>query len=261
MNLGTKLKEKWQFVQRVGVWNSVRYKYGHAMNGRRGRAGATYTIRPKGYPYPLHLRYGTSDPYVFRQIFVEQEYAPFRASGEIRLIVDCGANVGFSSAYFLHRFPNARVIAVEPDPANFALLEQNLRPFGARAQAINAGIWSHEAGLVVCRYGEEGWRTQVRECQPGEAPDVQATDIPALLTLSGRERIDLLKVDIEGSERVLFDAQSRRWLDAVDNIVAELHGPECEKVFFGALADARFDRSTSGELTICQHIRFTPART
>ena len=159
MNLGTKLKEKWQFVQRVGVWNSVRYKYGHAMNGRRGRAGATYTIRPKGYPYPLHLRYGTSDPYVFRQIFVEQEYAPFRASGEIRLIVDCGANVGFSSAYFLHRFPNARVIAVE-------VVER--WPVWRRAQASRRH-WSHEAGLVVCRYGEEGWRTQVRECQPGEA--------------------------------------------------------------------------------------------
>ena len=262
MDLWGKLKWKWQVIQRLGLWESIRYRQCHARSGQPELMGVTFTLRPRGYPYPLLLRYGTSDLGVFRQIFVEHEYTPIRVSRDIRLIVDCGANVGFASAYFLHRFPKAHVLAVEPDPANFAMLERNLRPFGDRCRLINAGIWSHQTGLVVCHFGVgKEWSTQVRECLPGETPDVQATDIPTLLTLSKTERIDLLKVDIEGSEVVLFGAGSRRWLGIVGNIVSELHGPECENIFFQALADFRYDVSTSGELTICRNIRHTPAVT
>src|SRR4051812_39387542 len=79
--------------------------------------------------HPLRCRKGSSDRDVFRQIFVEREYACLDDLSDVDLVLDCGANVGYSSAYFLDRFPTCHVIAVEPDPENYALLEENLAPY------------------------------------------------------------------------------------------------------------------------------------
>src|SRR4051794_1523575 len=65
---------------------------------------------------PLFVRRNTTDMWTFDQIFVDHEYRCIDHLKNIRTIVDAGANVGYSSAYFLSRFPDVRIIAVEPDP-------------------------------------------------------------------------------------------------------------------------------------------------
>jgi hypothetical protein len=69
--------------------------------------------------HPLLCRLRTSDAMSFRQIFISREYAPFDDTQNVGLIVDCGAYVGYSSAYFLSAFQNSHVVAIEPDPGNF----------------------------------------------------------------------------------------------------------------------------------------------
>ena len=64
--------------------------------------------------YPLRCRPGTSDVAVFGQIFRDLEYQCLDNARDVSLILDCGANVGYSAAYFLTCFPRAQVIAVEP---------------------------------------------------------------------------------------------------------------------------------------------------
>jgi hypothetical protein len=102
-----------------------------------------YRLLSKHSRYPLVCRPNTSDNPVFGQIFIEREYACLDDLPGANLIIDCGANVGYSSAYFLSRFPECRVIDVEPDPSNFSILEKNLAPYGERVRAIRTGIWSH----------------------------------------------------------------------------------------------------------------------
>jgi hypothetical protein len=98
--------------------------------------------------FPLRCRPNTTDHAVFRQIFVEREYQCLDHIRDARLIIDCGANVGYASAYFLSRFPGSHVIAVEPDPGNFELLKANLAPYGNRCRLVNSAVWSKPAGLT-----------------------------------------------------------------------------------------------------------------
>ena len=72
----------------------------------------------------MQYRRRTSDLYTFQQIFIEREYACLDDLEHIRSIIDCGAYVGFSSAYFLTRFPSSHVVAIEPDPKNFSVLRK-----------------------------------------------------------------------------------------------------------------------------------------
>src|SRR5687767_4838627 len=107
------------------------------------------TINTPYARYPLWCRFSSTDVHVFCQIFIQREYSPFDDLKDVSLIIDCGANVGYSTAYFLSRFPEAMSIAVEPDPGNFEILRRNLAPYGARAMPIQAGIWSHVCYLGI----------------------------------------------------------------------------------------------------------------
>jgi FkbM family methyltransferase len=223
------------------------------------RDTALRTLRSRDARYPLWFRPHTSDWAVFGQIFLMREYACLTDLPHVGLVLDCGANVGFSAAYFLTRFPTCRVMAVEPDPANFAVLERNLAPYGNRATAIRAGVWSHPTRLTMSevpyRDGRD-WARQVRECRPDEPGGLPAVDIPTLLAESGAERISLLKLDIEGAEAVVFADPTAPWLDKVDTLVIELHDDssfgECTPVFERAIAGRGFTLSRSVELTVCK---------
>ncbi len=205
--------------------------------------------------FSLRCRPNTTDIKVFFQIFVEREYSCLDDIKDAGLIIDCGANVGYSSAYFLSRYTNAKVIAVEPSYDNFRVLTENLALFRDRVTALNTAIWSRPAPLVLMNDpdGDLGeWSIKVRECADDEKHDLISTDISSLLKESGYQRISILKIDIEGSESEIFISEYKNWINYVDNIVIELHGKKCENIFRSAISDLGFNVSRCGELTVCK---------
>jgi FkbM family methyltransferase len=221
---------------------------------------ATLSIKPRQAKYPVVVRLrGSSDMEVFGPIFVAEEYACIGEISSPKLVMDLGANVGYSSAYLLSRFPSAAFVAVEPDPDNFKQCRENLAPYGNRVRLVLGGVWSDRSRLVLSRptFGDgREWAAQVRESD-GEDDEatVEGWDIPSLLELAGQEQIDLLKVDIEGSESHLFGSNFSSWLPKVRNICIELHGADCRDVFFNALKNFEYELGFSGDLTICRNLR------
>ncbi len=102
-----------------------------------GRQGLLYAVRadllhqtgefqiwPRGYKAPLSLRLGTSDAMTFGEVITRNIYAT-RLSQPPRVIVDAGANIGLTAVYFANQFPTARILALEPESSNYALLCKN----------------------------------------------------------------------------------------------------------------------------------------
>ena len=218
--------------------------------------GKTLRLSPKNLAHPVNLRIASTDAEVYGQVIRNAEYAAV-AVGQPLTIVDCGANVGYTSAFFLSRFPLARVIAIEPFSANAEACRSNLAPYGERAVVIQAAIWSKPCRLVVEFDGGNEWGIRVRPVSTDETGDVDAIDIPSL----GLGRIDILKVDIEGSEAELFRQDTESWLPLVGSIAIELHGDACEAIFRAALKEYAFSELRSGELTICLGIKPTVPKT
>ena len=217
-------------------------------------------IKPRQTKHPVIARLGgSSDMEVVNQVFVVDEYTCVRNISSPRLILDLGANVGYSSAYFLSCFPTATVVAVEPDPGNFELCRKNLAPYGDRAKVVLGAVWSKRSRLKLSRdtFGDgREWATQVHESDGNEDEAiVDGWDIPSLLHLVDGRHIDLLKVDIERSELEIFGASSSSWLSKVRNICIELHGPDCRQVFLDALKDYDYDLGSSGELTVAWNLQ------
>lgn len=195
---------------------------------------------------------------VFYQIFISEEYLSLRNLRNVSVVLDLGANVGFSSAYFLNCFPQSRVVAVEPDERNLALCKINLMAYGNRVLLLHGAVWADCMQLRLSKgsFGDgREWATQVSKPPDSSVGDVQAWDVGSLIDMAGGAEVNLLKVDIERAELTVFNGRAKRWLPRVRNICIELHGQDCEEAFFDALADFDYGLERSGELTICRNLR------
>jgi FkbM family methyltransferase len=249
--LGLRASVPYLLAERFQPWIYLR-------SGISGPGGyRIYRLHPPSAQYPVYCRRGSSDKNVFFQVFVEKEYGCLSDSCDPRIIVDCGANVGFSTVYFLSRFPRARVIAIEPDGRNVDMLRRNTAPYGERVAILQSAVWPKPAKLVVCKGtcgdGRE-WSTQVRECRDGEQGDLQAVDIGSLFGQFGFDQIDILKMDIEHAELAVFSENFEPWIGRVRIFLVELHNQQCKDAFFAALRDGQFEFSWSGELTVANRV-------
>lgn len=223
------------------------------LRSRRAPTGHEVLAKTPLAEHPVILRSHTSDNSVFSQIFVHREYRCLDHVEDAHLVIDCGANVGYSSAYLMSRFPMCHMVAIEPEAGNFEILRKNVQPYAERCTTIRAGVWSRSIGLVVSEAspGDRGeWAVTVRPVESGERADIEAVDIGTLLEQSGFDRISILKIDIEGSEAEVFAHNIEPWIDKVDHLVIELHSEACREVVESAMAGRGFDMSECEELTM-----------
>jgi FkbM family methyltransferase len=198
-------------------------------------------IRLPGIRAPLYLRARTSDLRAFQQVFIDGDHdvGPRLAP---RTIIDAGANVGFASVAFANRYPDAQIIALEVDAENYAILQRNVAPY-PNVRPLRAGLWSHQAYLKITNPTGESWAFRVSEANASDTDRIEAMGIADICTLCNVDRIDLLKVDIEGSELEVFSRNIEPWIDRVAFLMIELHdhlNPGCS---------AAVDRATEGRLT------------
>jgi FkbM family methyltransferase len=214
-------------------------------------------VRVPGLATPLRMRAGTSDRGCFNQIFVNGEYdSPY--PGMPRLIIDAGANVGYATVRFASLYPGASIIAVEPQRDNFDLLCQNARPFPG-VRTLMSGVWPRTAALVIDNPNDRPWAFRVREARPEES-SFPAVSIADLLRESGAPTLDILKLDVEGTEYDLFsDPGCHDWLDRTNMLFVETHDhqrPGCRRVLEDAIARHAFEQSQVGENLV--YVRRTP---
>lgn len=173
-------------------------------------------------PAPITLRPHDGDLAILYEVLARHCYAipdSLLPPEKLRRVVDAGANIGFSSLYFAARYPQATVLAIEPNPDNFALLQANTRA-EPRIKQVQAAL-TPEAGQQVF-IKTSGRASHFKMNRDGKGVAVRGASLDELCTEHGFDRIDLLKIDIEGAERDIFADAS--FLRRVGVVVAELHG-------------------------------------
>lgn len=212
------------------------------------------TMNPAGSRFELSMRTGpSSDFLVASQVFANRNYAVITGLQNVRTILDCGANVGYTSAYLLSHYPRARVVMVEPDIENCEMCTQNLAHYGKRAAVLHAAVWGSEKRLAISLDRDDReWGRVVKESSSAEGAMVNGITMHRLIELCGGA-IDILKMDVEWAELDVF-ATDTSWLSAVRNLAIELHDADCKRVFFDAMRSWEYDLKFDNELTVCLNI-------
>lgn len=170
----------------------------------------------------IRLRGGGGDMFIFHEVLGDEVYdlPPGALEGPPQTIVDLGANIGMSTLLFASRFPQARIVCVEPHPDSAKLLRFNTASLGDRVTVVEAAIASEPGTLRLALANEHYNASQVRRSD--RSVEVQAVTMDQVITQAAMPHIDLLKMDIEGAERLILSAMPA-WLRSVGLILGELH--------------------------------------
>ncbi len=205
-----------------------------------------------GYKAPIFARRDTSDVFVFEQVFVDQGYDFPLIDLEPKVIIDAGANVGYASVFFAHRYPGARILALEPESSNYELLLRNATPY-QNITPIKAALWNKTGRVVIENPGSEKWTFRVTDTGPTNGGTIEALTMEDLLAMGGTEHIDILKLDIEGAEKELFESNCDAWLGKVRVMMIELHDQlvaGCSGAFNRAVGRYQFNQSIKCDILI-----------
>ncbi|PKP08542.1 MAG: hypothetical protein CVU09_15235 [Bacteroidetes bacterium HGW-Bacteroidetes-4] len=208
--------------------------------------------------FKAKIRKGTTDNLVFYQIFIEEEYKPIidyskENNFEIKTMLDLGANVGYSSLYFQMVNPTIKLCVVEPFESNVRAMKQNFSLNELQAKVIPGAVWYKECFLGINRDFRDGreWAISVAENAP--VLSIKGYTIKQLMEINKFDPVDLLKIDIEGAEALLFDEtiSDVSFLEKVKIIAIEIHDElKCRENIYNILIREGFDIQNSGELTI-----------
>jgi FkbM family methyltransferase len=149
------------------------------------------------------------------QIFAKRLY-DFESSTDTPLILDCGAHIGLASLFFATRYPGARILSFEADPRIADMLAFNIRSFGLDQIVLPEGkaVWIDDAGAPFSFTSDDAGH--VSAAAAALVPSVRLKD------LIGSQNVELLKLDVEGSEfALLHDCDDA--LGRVSKMIIEVH--------------------------------------
>lgn len=169
-----------------------------------------------------------SDGFVFREVFLDGAYESDLLPKRAKRIIDLGGNCGYASIYFASRYRGAQIACVEAMPWNAEMCEKNFKANGMDVTLVPKAISANGEGVTMHVDRYDGRHTAVDRADTstftGQEIKIDGVSMDELLRALGWDQCDLLKVDIEGYERLLFQG-SPEWLARVDTIVCELHPP------------------------------------
>lgn len=209
--------------------------------------------------HELLIRPTDSDLFVMSQVFGHGEYeigkggqsalnqlaAGWRQKGIIPLIVDAGANVGYSSIFLRDQYPDAMVMAIEPDQQAHEVLLSNCDSL-ERIMPVYGALWCHEGEVALVNSERPSWARGVSD---GEG--VPSVTLRGLLARLPRTKLLMLKMDIEGAE-LEATRDCGEILKDVPCIMVEPHdfmfpGRGCLTFVYSLLSGRNIDSLVNGE--------------
>ena len=124
-------------------------------------------------------------------------------------VVDAGAHHGHTVVQYLEHFPNCGVIALEPEPENFAIARKVLAPFGERVELLPFALAEADGNVALHLTSHSGAHSllEVGDMRYYDAPvetlppiEVRAVTLDSLSAEHRLDRVDILKMDIQGAE-------------------------------------------------------------
>lgn len=200
----------------------------------------------------VFIRPGTADQNVYEEVFLANEYN--LSLGNVNFIVDAGAHIGLASTFLANKYPQAIIVALEPEVSNFEMLVKNTSQY-SNIRPVRAGLWSERTTLCIQDRDVPTWSFRVSEDKSIDG--IPAMGVQDILSEFNIEAIDILKMDIEGSELEVLN-HSQEWMSAINNLIVELHDrfqPGCTEALAHAINGYRYDRFESGENVVIRGLQ------
>lgn len=177
------------------------------------------TLKNNNIKFSFGLK-SKSDIAVLKEIFLMKEYE-WPVIKDPKIIVDLGAHIGDTALYYHTVYPEATIIAVEPDPNLFSRLVVNVSKF-KNIIPINAAV-AGKSGSGVLNVSRRSSLSGsiIKRSSDNIKLVINTISLDDLFVQQRIIRADLIKFDIEGGEKSMFgNNQALKYSKAY---IGELH--------------------------------------
>ncbi len=208
------------------------------------KKGQNFVVSAPVLAHPVRLRDNASDKAIFLQVYLEKQYELYGVTlPQATRIIDGGANVGVASVYFANKYPQASIVAIEPEENNFSLLVENTQHY-KNIDCLKAGIWDKDEAIFIENPEAAAAGFMVNNATSVSGNSIKGMTIASIMQLKGWQGVDILKLDIEGAEKEVFSSPDQEWLSNIKLLIIEVHDfykPGCAKAVFLALNKLEYD--------------------
>jgi len=133
-------------------------------------------------------------------------FADLRELSECRTIIDLGANIGLATLYLAHAYPDARIVSVEPEESNHAILQTNLTSLIAEQRCqVSAPRSGAVIVMLSLRLAHEGGHDSYQFAESGKGQSVEALSMATAFLTIPASRSGFAQSGYRGSEVQLFE--------------------------------------------------------
>jgi len=199
--------------------------YGNRIRARLSAKNPFRILKFEHFGRPLRVELTSDYLGAFLGVFLDQEYHcnDHLPQGPKR-IIDLGANIGMATLSLSAQFPGSEFVCVEPDARNVSVMKRNLLSSAVEGKIFEAAV-GPEKGRMTLGYGKDPTCSALSITEMhGHVleTEVEVITMSEILERSGWDHVDLLKIDIEGSEEDLL-GRNNEWLRKVSCIILEIH--------------------------------------
>ncbi len=187
----------------------------------------------------------------YQEMFLQEEHTHLKAFRDIRgAVIDVGANEGLYALDICHSNPAATVYCIEPNPLALTLLRKNLQlnNVSERCHVIARAVWSKRSWPKL-RYlpfvttnaalDKTTAKSQWLTVPWAKTVRVRAAALDDLLAPYNLKRIDIIKIDIEGSDLEALQGAPKS-LALASKVVIEYHSEHLRRAIIHYLKAANF---------------------
>ena len=227
--------------KQLGFWKAISLY-------RKIKSGNLSNLQTDNLAQPFNLRNNPFDYATFEEVILKEAYnIPLGFAP--KYIIDGGGNIGLTACFLATKFPGATIVTVEPDTENYQLLQLNCKPY-ANIHTLQCGIWKNDTHLKIENTHVGNNAFTVTETNEVGADTIKALTVLSVMKQFNLPHIDVLKLDIEGSEKELFEENFETWLPKTKVLIIELHDEMkkgCSRAVFNAVNKYDFSFDTKGE--------------
>lgn len=224
---------------------------------RKIKSGNLSGLQTDNLTHPFGLRNNPFDYATFEEVILRETYN-IPLGFNPKYIIDGGGNIGLTACFFATKFPKANIVTIEPDTDNYKLLLSNCKPY-SNIHPLKCGLWKNDTHLKIENSNVGNNAFTVTETDKAGNDTLKAVTVSSVMEQFNMPHIDVLKLDIEGSEKEVFEENFEKWLPVTKVLIIELHDAMkkgCSRAVFNAMNKYDFSFDMKGENIIFRNNTF-----
>lgn len=188
-------------------------------------------LKPKKWLHDIKIRDSYRDKRTLKDVFLPKYHLPPKTIKlkKDSIVLDLGCNTGLTIAHLKNLFPEIKVFGYEMDVDNFLLAQRNTKAYND-IHLFNKAIWIDNSSVEYFKHsGFDGYSLNIVS-KTKENMKVKGITMSNIIEEHQLDKIDYMKMDIEGSEKDILNHHDLSWLKHVNAMNIEMHLTEEENI-------------------------------